>query len=95
MSDHWKDDLDKWITREEPDFRERPEDEGPPEYWQGKTGKWFIIPDWPLNGVWSFHHDDYDGAPIETGGPPADHRSGHGSSWADCVSQIEEMEAAQ
>ena len=44
------------------------------------------------HGAWEFWHDSYDGAPLETGGPPADHRCGFGVSVEDCQSQIDELE---
>ena len=37
-------------------------------------------------------HDDYDGSPYETGGPPADRRGGYGTSVKDCKDQIDELE---
>lgn len=85
--DHWKQtEGNPWVNDETPTG-----DEGPPEYWQGKTGKWFIHYDPPPIPVrtmdWHFYHDDFDGAPDSRDG-----RSGHGSSWADCVTQIQEME---
>ena len=43
------------------------------------------------HGAYEFWHDSYDGAPLETGGPPADHRCGSGVSVEDCQVQIDEM----
>ena len=43
-------------------------------------------------GGWEFWHDDYDGAPWETGGPPMDKRCGTGESVEDCIRQIDELE---
>lgn len=41
---------------------------------------------------WLWSHEDFDGAPYETGGPPADKRSGMGLTLQECVNQIEQME---
>lgn len=80
-----------WVNDETP-----PEDDGPPEFWEGRTGKWFITYDPPpiptRSCDWRFVHEDYDGAPIEIGGPPADHRCGHAASWNECVKLIQEIE---
>ncbi len=40
---------------------------------------------------WQFCHEDYDGAPNETGGPPADHRSGFAPTLEDAKCLIDEM----
>lgn len=46
-------------------------DDGGPAFWEGKTGKWFITYDPPPIPIricdWHFVHEDYDGAPIESG----------------------------
>lgn len=85
---------DSWKLRSPDDDRGWDEDEiktdEPPEFWEGRTGKWWIVhapPPIPkrMGCDWQFRHDDYDG--------PEDGRSGFGPSWADCVSQIQEMEA--
>lgn len=38
---------------------------------------------------WQWWHEDYDGAPEETGGPPADNRSGASNSLADARRDID------
>jgi len=40
---------------------------------------------------YDFYHEDYDGAPNETGGPPADHRAGSAPSIEDAKRQIDEI----
>lgn len=65
--------------------------------YKGKTGTWTISFDPPpipasCGCDWQFAHEDYDGAPNEPGGPPADSRCGTGPSLEDCVEQIKEME---
>lgn len=40
---------------------------------------------------WQFEHEDYDGAPMNFGEGPADHRSGFGPSAAACREMIDEM----
>jgi len=40
---------------------------------------------------WEFAHDDYDGAPEHSYGPPADHRCGYANTLADCVREIDEL----
>lgn len=46
-------------------------------------------------GPWSFAHNDYDGGPWETGGPPMDNRCGDGKSVSDCKDKIDELEDEQ
>lgn len=41
---------------------------------------------------WHYVHDDYDGAPIFSDGPPADHRCGSAASVEDCKREIDELE---
>jgi hypothetical protein len=41
---------------------------------------------------WQFVHEDYDGAPMETGGPPADPRCGYERSLTAVMERIDEME---
>jgi hypothetical protein len=64
--------------------------------YEGKTGTWHIEYDPPpipsRTCDWAFRHDDYDGAPEHSFGPPADNRCGTGPSEADCIQQIKEME---
>ena len=74
----------------------------PPEFWEGKTGRWWIYYDKKPGRLrdgttidWSFRHDNYDPTPWHTDGAPMDHRAGFGRSWAECVEQITEMEAAE
>lgn len=48
---------------------------------------------------YTFAHEDYDGAPEETGGPPANHRSGAAhtlqAAMGEIDAQIEAAEAAE
>ena len=82
---------DHWKATDTTDHGQKPVDDDPPEFWDGATGRWWITydpPPIPLRTMdWHFYHDDYDGAPDAYDG-----RAGHGSSWHDCVSQIQEME---
>jgi hypothetical protein len=39
---------------------------------------------------YGFAHEDFDGAPIDSEGPPADSRYGYGESIDDCKRQIDE-----
>lgn len=39
---------------------------------------------------WEWCHEDYDGAPYETGGPPGDKRYGSCSSMEACKREIDE-----
>jgi hypothetical protein len=41
---------------------------------------------------WEFTHEDYDGAPMETGGPPADKRFGHEHTLEETLRTIDELE---
>jgi len=43
---------------------------------------------------WEAVHEDYDGAPLESGGPPADDRFFLGDSVSDVIGQIEEYAEA-
>jgi hypothetical protein len=62
----------------------------------GKTGIWHIsrnpkpIPDRSFD--WDFYHEDYDGAPEETNGPPADNRCGNGKNISACIDRIKDLE---
>ena len=38
---------------------------------------------------WEFFHEDYDGAPEDSEGPPADHRCGDGKTIEDCCESID------
>lgn len=41
---------------------------------------------------WEYAHDDYDGAPVNSGEGPADHRCGFGPSVEDCKAEIDAIE---
>lgn len=43
---------------------------------------------------WSFVHEDYDGAPEELYGPPADDRHGWGKDLVKVLAEIDELEDA-
>jgi hypothetical protein len=64
--------------------------------YHGKTGIWFIVYDQPpipiRSSDWQFVHEDYDGAPNEPGGPPADNRCGTGPTMESCIERIKEIE---
>ena len=40
---------------------------------------------------YAYVSDDYDGAPLETGGPPADHRCGEVWALSEAVHAIDEL----
>lgn len=42
-------------------------------------------------GLYEFHHPSYDGAPLETGGPPADNRFGTSGSLEDAMEEIRDQ----
>lgn len=61
-------------------------------YYDTVGGRWHIKPATVRghpDGDWSFTHEDYDGAPYETGGPPADLRHGHAKSAEACADEID------
>lgn len=55
-------------------------------------GVWHIKPSGGHpDGNWSYTHEDYDGTPIDRGGPPADPRHGAAKTPHDCAHQIDEL----
>jgi len=67
-----------------------------PTRFVGRTGEWKINwnpPPIPCREFdYEFYHEDYDGAPMESGGPPADNRCGHAASIEACIEVIKELE---
>ena len=56
----------------------------------------FVYPPIPSRHAdWSAHHDDYDGAPLEYGGPPGDDRAVTAPTRAALLAEIEEFIEAQ
>lgn len=55
----------------------------------------YLITDDGYINRWSYVHNDYDGAPLESGGPPADHRCGEAKTLDAVKEEIDEMEDDQ
>lgn len=55
------------------------------------SGRWSVWYDgWPAG--WVAAHENYDGAPLHSDGPPGDRRCFTGPSRADVVEQIDDHE---
>ena len=58
-------------------------------------GRWhyrgYTITDDGYAGRYSYVSDDYDGPPLETGGPPGDHRCGEVKILGEALSAIDEL----
>ena len=57
----------------------------PAIYKDSRGDRWIIYPSAPPSFMWSYVHDDYDGAPDGN-----DDRFGHADSLDDCIDEIEE-----
>lgn len=48
-----------------------------------------------VNAPWVYCHEEYDGAPLETGGPPGDDRCGAQKTFADVLLEIDTWHEAE